>query len=274
VPLDVEILMDKPFEVINFLKVLVFMLLVFIALQAAVIWPASRYVARVKGLPATTRVVSGEITIDNVNRVSGTERTLEAMVSEHRNLGADSAKARLTQVIRGFTLKGFPSLVYKGLFKPRRVPVFIKRSLDNPTELTVGQGGYEILKEATWGLVSPKLNGVWAISFNESDVRMVRENPNRVLRGQLLYILPAESKADASTLANDLTVELEKKGFRDLMPKLFDQAKTARASGRDKATGDMGSTSEQKDRSSEDSDNRKSGARGQVKPTDEGELYS
>jgi hypothetical protein len=88
--------------------------------------------------------------------------------------------------------------------------------------LTVGQGGYERLKETTWGLVSPSLNGVWAVSFQESDVRLVQANPNRDLKGHLLYILPEGAGADSAALAQKLLAELETKRFRTLMPKLFD----------------------------------------------------
>jgi hypothetical protein len=118
---------------------------------------------------------------------------------------------------------GFPGVIYRGLFKPRRVPVFIKRSIGSESELTIGQSGYEKLKETTWGLVSPNLNGVWAVSFQESDVRLVQSNPNRELKGHLLYVLPAGAGADSSALAQKLLAELETKRFRSLMPKLFDE---------------------------------------------------
>ena len=100
------------------------------------------------------------------------DKKFEEIIADHRNLGSATVPS-LSQTIRGFSLRGFPSVIYRGLFKPRRVPVFIKRSPDSQTELTVGQSGYEKLKETTWGLVSPNLNGVWAVSFQESDVRLV-----------------------------------------------------------------------------------------------------
>lgn len=216
-----KILMEKPFDVIKWLLLLLIMLLSFAAIQAGVIWPACRRVAKVRGLAVSTRVVSGDILINNVDQIKGVDKKFDEVISDHRNLGSATAPS-LSQTIRGFTLRGFPSVIYRGLFRPRRVPVFIKRSTDSPTELTVGQGGYEKLKETTWGLVSPSLNGVWAVSFQESDVRLVQANPNRDLKGHLLYILPEGAGADSTALAQKLLAELETKRFRNLMPKLFD----------------------------------------------------
>lgn len=225
---NLSILMEKPFDIVKWLLLLVIMLLVFFALQAAVIWPACRYVARVRGLPVSTRVVSGDILINNVDQIKGVDKKFDDLVADHRNLGSATATS-LSQTIRGFTLKGFPEVIYRGLFKPRRVPVFIKRSIGSESELTVGQGGYEKLKETTWGLVSPNLNGVWAVSFQESDVRLVQSNPNRELKAHLLYIFPEAAGADSSALAQKLLAELETKRFRNLMPKLFDEIGVAKS---------------------------------------------
>ena len=215
------ILMEKPFDIVKWLLLLVIMLFVFLILQVAVIWPACRYVARVRGLAVSTRVVSGDILINNVDQIKGVDKKFDELIADHRNLGSTTSPS-LSQTIRGFTLKGFPNVVYRGLFKPQRVPVFIKRSIDSKSELTVGQGGYEKLKETTWGCVSPNLNGVWAVSFQESDVRLVQSNSNRELKGHLLFILPEGAGADSSAVAQKLLAELETKRFRTLMPKLFD----------------------------------------------------
>lgn len=216
-----KILMEKPFDLIDWLKLFLIMLSSFVAIQAAAIWPACRRIARVRGLVVSTRVVSGDIVINNVDQISGLDKRFEELIADHRNLGS-TTEPSLSQTIRGFTLQGFPSLLYRGLFKPRRVPVFIKRSPESKTELTVGQGGYETVKETTWGVINPNLNGVWAVSFQESDVRLVQSNPNRELKGHLLYILPEGAGADSSALAQKLLAELEVKRFRTLMPKLFD----------------------------------------------------
>jgi len=192
VPLDVEILLSKPFDLVNFILILVLMISIFVLIQVAVIWPAARYVARVKGLHVSTRAVSGEIIINNIGQVSAGERSLEALMGDHRNLGSGT-KASLEQTIRGFTLRGFPSLVYRGLFKPKRVPVFIKRSPETASEITVGHHGTEKVKDTRWGVVSPSLSGIWAISFHESDIRLIQSNPDRSLKGQLLYLLPEGS---------------------------------------------------------------------------------
>jgi hypothetical protein len=218
---NLRILMEKPFEVVDFLLLLLIMIAVYVLIQATVVLPACHRVARIRGLPVSTRVVSGDILINNVDQIKGVDKKFDEVVSDHRNLGSATVPS-LSQTIRGFTLRGFPSVIYRGLFRPRRVPVFIKRSTDSSTELTVGQGGYERLKETTWGLVSPSLNGVWAVSFQESDVRLVQANPNRDLKGHLLYILPEGAGADSAALAQKLLAELETKRFRTLMPKLFD----------------------------------------------------
>jgi hypothetical protein len=222
VPLDVEILLSKPFDLVNFILMVVLMIAVFILMQVAVIWPAARYVARVKGLPVSTRAVSGEIIINNIGQVSAGERTLETLMSDHRNLGS-ATKASIEQTIRGFTLRGFPSLVYRGLFRPKRVPVFIKRSPDSASEVTVGHHGTELVKNVRWGVVSPSLNGIWAISFHESDIRLIHSNPDRSLKGQLLYLLPEGLGADVdvSPLASKLRSEIEMKRFRSTLPDLL-----------------------------------------------------
>lgn len=222
VPLDVEILLSKPFDVVDFIKMAILMFAVFILMQVAVIWPAARYVARVKGLPVSTRAVSGEVIINNVGQVSAGERTLETLMSDHRNLGSGT-KASLEQSIRGFTLRGFPSLVYRGLFRPKRVPVFIKRSPDSASELTVGHHGTELVKDVRWGVISPSLSGIWAISFHESDIRLIQSNPDRSLKGQLLYLLPEGLGADVdvSRLASKLRSEIEMKRFRSTLPDLL-----------------------------------------------------
>jgi hypothetical protein len=71
-------------------------------------------------------------------------------------------------------------------------------------------------------VINPNLNGVWAVSFQETDVRLVQSNPNRELKGHLLYILPDGAGVDSSALAQKLLAELEVKRFRTLMPKLFE----------------------------------------------------
>jgi hypothetical protein len=272
VPLDVEILMDKPFVIIDFLKILFFMLFVFIALQAAVIWPAARYVARVKGLPVSTRAVSGEIAINNIGQVSAGERTLETLLSDHRNLGSGT-KASLEQTIRGFTLRGFPSLVYRGLFRPKRVPVFIKRSPDSASEVTVGHHGTELVKNVRWGVVSPSLSGVWAISFNESDIRLIQSNPDRSLKGQLLYLLPEGLGADVdvSPLASKLRSEIEMKRFRGTLPDLLGTGASS-----DSKSGGSGREESRKKSSSEPlSEPRRGSEAGDVQPrTKKKDLYS
>jgi hypothetical protein len=218
--------MEKPFEVIRFLLLLAIMISVYALVQGAVIFPACRRAARVRGLAVSNRVVCGDIVINNVDQISGIDKRFEELIADHRNLGS-TTEPSLSQTIRGFTLRGFPSLLYRGLFKPRRVPVFIKRSPESKTELTVGQGGYETVKETTWGVINPNLNGVWAVSFQESDVRLVQSNQNRELKGNLLYILPEGAGADSSALAQKLLAELEVKRFRTLMPKLFEGARAA-----------------------------------------------
>jgi len=220
------ILMEKPFNFINWLLLLTIMTVVYALIQGAVILPACRRAARVRGLAVSNRVVSGDIVINNVDQISGLDKRFEELIADHRNLGSTTTPS-LSQTIRGFTLRGFPSLLYRGLFKPRRVPVFIKRSPESKTELTVGQGGYETVRETTWGVINPNLNGVWAVSFQESDVRLVQSNPNRELKGHLLYILPEGAGADSSTLAQKVLAELEVKRFRTLMPKLFEGAREA-----------------------------------------------
>jgi hypothetical protein len=220
------VLMEKPFEVIRFLLLLAIMISVYALVQGAVIFPACRRAARVRGLAVSNRVVCGDIVINNVDQISGIDKRFEELIADHRNLGS-TTEPSLSQTIRGFTLRGFPSLLYRGLFKPRRVPVFIKRSPESKTELTVGQGGYETVKETTWGVINPNLNGVWAVSFQESDVRLVQSNQNRELKGNLLYILPEGAGADSSALAQKLLAELEVKRFRTLMPKLFEGARAA-----------------------------------------------
>jgi len=50
----------------------------------------------------------------------------------------------------------------------------------------------------------------------------VQSNPNRDLKGHLLYVLPEGAGADSAALAQKLLAELETKRFRNLMPKLFD----------------------------------------------------
>ena len=82
-----NILMEKPFDIVKWLLLLVIMLLVFFALQAAVIWPACRYVARVRGLPVSTRVVSGDILINNVDQIKGFDKKFDDLIADHRNLG-------------------------------------------------------------------------------------------------------------------------------------------------------------------------------------------
>lgn len=218
----VSIQMSRPFGLIDFFKLFVIMTSLFVAIQGAVIWPATRYVARIRGLPVSTRVVTGDIVINNVDIVAGAEKSLETMVAEHRNLGT-STKSGLTQSIRGFTLRGFPSIIYKGLFRPRRVLVYVKRDTKNETELTFGQAGIEVVKSTRWGLVNPNLNGVWAVSFLESDARLIQANPSRELKGYLLYLLPEGPLGDTSPFAQKLKADLELKRFRSLIPKLFDE---------------------------------------------------
>jgi len=242
---NLKILMEKPFDIIDWLKLFLIMFLSFAAIQAAVIWPACRRVAKVRGLAVSTRVVSGDILVNNVDQIKGVDKKFDEVVADHRNLG-NATVPSLSQKIRGYTLRGFPGVIYRGLFRPRRVPVFVKRSAESTTELTVGQGGYEKLKDTTWGLISPNLNGVWAVSFQESDVRLVQANPNRDLKGHLLYILPEGAGADSAALAQKLLAELETKRFRTLMPKLFDGLAGERS------TSDRGSKSSGDDRGEEE----------------------
>lgn len=267
VPLDIEIVMSRPFDVVNFVLMVVLMITVFITLQAAVIWPAARHVARVKGLPVSTRVVNGEVTINNIGHISAGERTLEALMSDHRNLGSGT-KGALEQSIRSFTLRGFPSLVYGGLFKPKRVPVFIKRSPETAGEITFGHHGTAFVKDVRWGVVSPSLSGIWAVSFHESDIRLIQSNPDRSLRGQLIYILPEALgvEVDVSPLASKLRSEIEMKRFRVILPGLLGTA----------VTGDSGSPDSQSasDLTSSESGNRENRTAERQLRTKKKDLYS
>jgi len=100
-----KILMEKPFNFIDWLLLFVIMSFSFAAIQAGVIWPACRRVAKVRGLAVSTRVVSGDIIINNVDQIKGVDKKFDEVVSDHRNLGSATAPS-LSQTIRGFTLRG------------------------------------------------------------------------------------------------------------------------------------------------------------------------
>ena len=87
----------------------------------------------------------------------------------------------------------------------------------------MGHHGTELVKDVRWGVVSPSLSGIWAISFHESDIRLIQSNPDRSLKGQLLYLLPEGLGADVdvSPLASKLRSEIEMKRFRSTLPDLL-----------------------------------------------------
>lgn len=213
IALEVEIPMSKPFETGTFILLLIGMLLLFALIQLAVVVPLSRWVSRVRSLPVSTRVVSGAIEIDSEKRVKGQNLSLEQMFADSRNLGA-TMKPALVSKIRDFTLRGFPGITYRSLFKPKRVPVYVKRHPNDNSEVTFGSLGQERVSGRLWGCVKPKLTGEWMVSVSRPDIELIGNNPERPLKGYLVYVMPDGSGTDPGQLASKVTHEIAIKDLR------------------------------------------------------------
>lgn len=213
VPIEAEIKLFKPFDTTQFFLLLVVMLIIFGAVQAFLVWPAARYVARVKELPVSTRVVVGKLLFTSDGMVIGLDNSVEELVKDNRNVGSTIKSALVTQV-RGFTFRGFAGVMYRSLLKPKTVPVFVKRDPDDVDELTIGHQGWRVVAGSNWGAVSPSLSGVWAVSFQISEIRSVAANPTRALNGQLIFLLPERLNPDDPRVLAQLVSELEVKNLR------------------------------------------------------------
>lgn len=213
VPIEAEINLFKPFDTARFFLLLFGMLVIFVAVQALLVWPAARYVARVRYLPISTRVVVGKLSFTSDGNVRGLDSSVEELVKDNRNVGSTIKSALVTQ-IRGFTFRGFAGVMYKSLLNPKAVPVFVKGDPDNVDELTIGHQGWREVAGSNWGAVSPSLSGVWAVSFQISDIRSVKANPTRALHGQLIFLLPERLSPDNPGVSDRLVSELEVKNLR------------------------------------------------------------
>jgi len=226
VRIDSEIKLFKPFDTTKFLGLLIVMLLVFLLVQVAVIWPASRYISRVREIAVTSRAVTGEIAIGADGLVSAVVySSFEKMLEDHRSIGSTQKSALIMQV-RGFTLRGFPGIMYRSLLKPKTVPTFIKRTPGDSGELTIGRQGTRKVGGATWGVISPSLSGQWAVSFPISEIRKVETNPKNDLKGHLLYILPESVNPNDTGVASRLISELATSKPRDTALRLVNSAST------------------------------------------------
>lgn len=215
VRIESEIKLFKPFDTSKFLGLLIVMLLVFLLVQVAVIWPASRYISRVREIAVTSRAVTGEIAIGADGLVSAVAlSSFEEMLENHRSIGGTQKSALIMQV-RGYTLRGFPGIMYRSLLKPKSVPTFIKRTPGDSGELTIGRQGTRKVGGATWGVISPSLSGQWAVSFPISEIRKVETNPKNDLKGHLIYILPESLNPSDPDVASRLISELATSKPRD-----------------------------------------------------------
>ena len=226
VRIESEIKLFKPFDKTKFLGLLIVMLLVFLLVQIAVIWPVSRYISRVREIAVTSRAVTGEIAISADGLVSAVGlSSFEKMIEDHRSIGVTQKSALIMQV-RGFTLRGFPGIMYRSLLKPKSVPTFIKRTPGDTGELTIGRQGTRKVGGATWGVISPSLSGQWAVSFPISEIRKVETNPKNDLKGQLIYILPESLNPSDPDVALRLISELATSKPRDSALRLVNSAST------------------------------------------------
>jgi hypothetical protein len=213
VPLELEISMAKPFETGTFFGLLLLMVAIFVLVQVAVVWPYSRYIARVRGLSVRTRVVSGDIVISSTGRITGAHGSLDTLAQSAKVLPT-AVKPALVSEIKSFTFRGFPGMVYRGLLNPKRIETFAKRDPKDPTEISIGNRGKKKIGEQWWGQVSPNLNDSWVVSVKEAEVRTTVNNPNRDLTAHLLFILPESSRIQPSQIGDTIERELGRRGIR------------------------------------------------------------
>lgn len=213
VPLELEISMAKPFETGTFIGLLILMAVIFVVVQVAVVWPYSRYIARVRGLSVRTRVVTGDIVISNTGRITGANGPLDTLAQSAKVLPT-AVKPALVSDIKSFTFRGFPGMVYRGLLNPKRIETFAKRDPKDPTEISIGHRGVRKIGGQWWGQVSPNLNDSWVVSVKESEVRTTVNNPNRDLTAHLLFILPESSRIQPSQISSIIEKELGRRGIR------------------------------------------------------------
>jgi hypothetical protein len=213
VPLVLEISMAKPFETGTFIGLLILMAVIFVLVQVAVVWPYSRYIARVRGLSVRTRVVTGDIVISNTGRITGANGPLDTLAQSAKVLPT-AVKPALVSDIKSFTFRGFPGMVYRGLLNPKRIETFAKRDSKDPTEISIGHRGVRKIGGHWWGQVSPNLNDSWVVSVKEAEVWTTVNNPNRDLTAHLLFILPESSRIQPSQIAATIERELGRRGIR------------------------------------------------------------
>lgn len=242
VALEVKFPMRKPFETGTFVGLLVVMLAILVLTQLFVAIPLSRFVSRVRGIPVATRIASGAIEIDADRRVSGQHVSIEQLIADSRNLGTTS-KPALTTEVRNFTLRGFPSVTYKSLLKPKRVPVYVKRSPKTNDEVTFGSAGQEMVAGRLWGCVKPNLVGAWMVSVDRSQIELIANNGGRALVAQLLYFLPEGTVLDPGQLASKVTQEISMRDIRKAaLAQLPQMSGSKETDGKDNTGGVQGHT--------------------------------
>jgi hypothetical protein len=197
---QVDVNMTKPFDLINFLAMLLGMLAIFALVQVGIAWPAARYMARVRALPITTRHIETPIVISNIGRIEVPGGSLARIIADHRSIGR-AVGASLESVIAGFTYRGFVGLAFRSLFSPRRLPTYVKRAPGDRGEITVGHQGVELVKGAPWGRVKPQLVDTWAVSFAVVDLLRWKTNPNHSVSGHLVYFFSPGSVGDGDVAA-------------------------------------------------------------------------
>lgn len=205
VPLDLEVMMTRPFDTGRSLKILIAMIAVFLATQVAAVVLAATRLARVRAMPVWTRVASFPLTVSVDGSIDSEGKPVAQKLSEYRNLNKPLSSSNSID-IAGLRYSVSRKDAIKSLFSPKQVPVTVEVIGSSDSRL-LGDSGQLNLKGHSKAIVRPELFGSWVFQWlSDFDGGST---------GQLTVILPRDS-VDPAAFAPDLEGSLRGAGLSSI----------------------------------------------------------
>ncbi len=205
VPLDLEVTMTRPFDTGRSIKVLIAMIAVFLATQAAAVAFAATRLARVRAMPVWTRVVSFPVTVTGDGIIDSDGMTVANRLNEYRSLDKALSSSHATD-IAGLRYSVSRRDAIKSLFSPKQVPVTAE-VIGSPDANLIGDSGQMSFKGYSKAIVRSQLFGSWVFQW--------LNNRDGASRGQLTVILPRDLD-DPTSFAPDLEGALRGAGLASI----------------------------------------------------------
>lgn len=205
IPLDLEVKMTRPYNLLPPVRALAIMIFIFVLTQAAAIAVAAIFLARVRAMPIWTRIASFPITISNDGVINSNGESVASRLNSYRSLDSKLSSSH-SHEIAGLRYTVSRGAAIKSLFTPNPVPVTVE-VIDTPSARLIGDSGHLNTGDTSMAIVRPELFGSWVLQLLDSS--------EGITNGHVTVILPRDL-VEPSAFTPELEGALRGLGLSDL----------------------------------------------------------